>query len=558
MGEKTFDVIIAGAGPAGCVLASRLSEERDRQVLLIDAGPDVAAPGAEHPDVLDPFSLMASNNPTFHWPDLRAEIGDVALPYVQGYGIGGASNINGMGVDRGQPADYDEWSDLGAEGWSWNEVLPYFKKLEADLDFPSAAMAHGGSGPMPVRRLSRSRWAPFAAAIGDALQRRGFRFIEDYISDFRDGFSAAPTNALPDRRVSASMAYLTREVRGRPNLTMLANTRVERLSLQGKRANGVFVQTDRFSKVLHGREIIVACGAIQSPAVLMRSGIGPGRRLARHGIDVMHDLPGVGANLQNHPYVTLVTYLSKGAIQPADNRSFLQNWLRYSSNHPGCDPHDMHLMPFNKCDWHEIGKRVGAVTVSVLKSYSRGRVELSSADPFRAPNVHCNLLADPRDEQRLVSGVRFVLELLTDSAVARTRREIFVPDGRIVVSLSRRNAWNGIKASALASILDREALRRIVLEKSRISPERLLGDEKALRQFVRKHASLQYHVCGTCRMGRADDSDAVVDHAGRVHHMDALRVVDASIFPALPRGYPHFMVIMAAEKLADAIKANRP
>src|ERR1700722_6786337 len=383
--HKVFDVIVAGGGAAGCVLASRLSEESDRQILLVEAGPDPAAPGAEHPDILDPFALVSSNNPAFHLPGLVAENGPnfgssatlVTAPYLQGYGIGGSSNINGMGVDRGQPGYDDQWRELGAEGWGWSEVLPYFKKLEHDLDFThpnTAALAmHGNTGPLAVRGLPRSRWAPFAAAIGDALERRGFPFIEDYTADFREGFSAASTNSLPDRRVSAAMAYLTSEVRRRPNLTILANTQVMRLNFDGKRVNGIFVrppgkEADSHSQLIGGTQIVVACGAIQTPALLLRSGIGPAPQLQSHGIEVIHHLPGVGANLQNHPCVALTSYLPRSATQAVDNPFFLQNWLRFSSHQPLCNENDMHLMPFNKGDWHELGRRVGTVVVSVLES----------------------------------------------------------------------------------------------------------------------------------------------------------------------------------------------
>jgi 5-(hydroxymethyl)furfural/furfural oxidase len=408
---------------------------------------------------------------------------------------------------------------------------------------------------MPVRRLPRSRWAPFAAAIADALERRGFEFVEDYTADFREGFSAAPTNSLPDRRVSASMAYLSGEVRRRPNLKILADTKVDRLSLESKRINGVWVRGDGATTVVvRAREVIVSGGAIQSPALLMRSGIGPGAHLKLHGIEVVQDMPGVGTNLQNHPCLILTAYLPRKAAQCASNLGFLQNWLRFSSKHPGCDQNDMHLMVFNKCEWHELGARVGAVAVSVLKSYSKGRVELSSADAAAVPKIHFNLLADSRDYERLLSGVRFALEMLTDSDVAKMRHEIFIPDERLVAGLSARNRWNAFRATVIAKVLDREPLRRALLANTRVDPERLLTDVEALQAFVRGHASVQYHVCGTCRMGRADEADAVVDSVGRVRGIEGLRVVDASVFPIIPRAYTHFVVIMAAEKAADAIK----
>lgn len=561
--SKTYDVIIAGAGPAGCVLAGRLSAHANKEVLLIEAGPD-APPGQEHPDIQDPFPVSSANR-EFLWLALTAQasadLGDGSVraprPYSKGYGVGGGSNVNGMAADRGSPADYDEWRDLGAEDWGWDKVLPYFKKMEHDLDFAkSNPLLHGDSGPMPVHRLPPSRWAPFTAAVCHALKRRGFKFLEDYMTDFREGFSGAPTNSLPQGRVSASMAYLTREVRRRPNLTILANSRVERISLEGRRANGVYVHVNGTTMLVRGRQVIASCGAIQSPVLLMLSGIGPGEHLRSNGIRVVRDMRGVGANLQNHPCISLTTYLPREAFQQNNNPWFLQNWLRYSSNLPGCGENDMHLMQFNRTAWHELGRRVGMIAITVLQSYSKGRVELSSPDLSAAPKIHFNLLEDSRDYERLVIGLRFTFELLVEPSVAAMRRQMFFANANIVTSLARRNRWNAFKAHAIACVLDQAPLREILLAKSRIDLQPLLSNEKALGEFVRRYAHPQAHDCGTCRMGRADDADAVVDGAGRVHGMEALRVVDASIFPMVTRGYPHFIVIMTAEKIADAIQAE--
>jgi 5-(hydroxymethyl)furfural/furfural oxidase len=562
--DEAYDLIIVGAGPAGCVLASRLSADATKQVLLIDAGPDAAIPGAEHPEVLDTFPPTAGGRPTFVWQGLLAESGPAprdgsarALrPLTQGFGVGGGSNVNGMAADRGLPDDYEEWQQHGATGWDWAGVLPFFKKLEHDLDFgANGSSLHGTDGLMPVRRLPRSQWPPFAAAVAEALERRGYPYLDDYKTDFRDGVGSVPTNCLPDRRMSAAMVYLNKEVRRRPNLTILANAPVDRICFDGKRASGIVARINGVAVPIRGREVIVSCGALQSPTLLLRSGVGPSEQLMKHGIPVIHHLPGVGANLQNHPVSHLTMYLAPQGMQAPDNRFFVQNWLRFSSHHPQCHPHDMQLMIFNKCAWHALGSRVAALAVTVLKPYSKGRVELATADPNAQPHIHFNLLDDPRDYERLAEGLRFTLQLLTDAGVMKMRRELFVRNHRIVASLGRKSVRNRITSAAMSLVLDQTLLRRMLFASVKIEPQRLLGDEESLHRYL-QGAHPQAHVCGTCRMGRADDPNAVVDSAGKVRGVEALRVVDASVFPTIPRGHLHFIVLMTAEKMAETIKAD--
>lgn len=474
---------------------------------------------------------------------------------LQGRGVGGGSNINGMAADRGTSADYDDWRSHGARGWGWNDVLPYFRKLERDLDAPADDAAHGQDGPIPVRRLARASWSPFAAMIADVLQRRGYPAIADSNSDFRDGVSAVPMNSLATGRVSAAAAYLTAKVRRRPNLSICANAQAERVIFEGNNAVGVVATVAGRRVRLRGRKTILSCGALQSPLLLLRSGIGPAAQLARHGIDPVRDLPGVGKRLYNHVALTLATHLEPAAVQSARIPWAFQNWLRYSSRLPGCDDQDMMLIPVNKTAWHALGRRVAALTVILTRPCSTGSIELSDSDPA-VPCIRFNPLADDRDRARLMGGVRFVLTLLSDPAARAMTGDIFLPGGKLVARLSHRRLRHRVLAAVIAPFFNLRPVRRLAFARRLVDPAALLADDARLRELVEANVQPVHHWCGTCPIGDVDDADAVVDGKGQVHGVDGLHVVDASIFPTLPRACTHLPVLMTAEKIADAIRTS--
>jgi 5-(hydroxymethyl)furfural/furfural oxidase len=556
MSAVAYDVIIVGGGTAGCVLAGRLSSKKDCRVLLIEAGEDLP-PGHEPSAILDPYP-SGYGDPSFSWPGLKAYLGNhqegvrrpISRRFVQGRGVGGSSNIMGMMALRGSPADYDEWHELGARGWDWHGVLPYLCRLERDLDF--SGPLHGSDGPIPIRRHARSDWAPFARAVAEAAEARGYSYFPDYNGQFGDGVSTVPMNNLPDRRVSTAMAYLDASVRSRPNLRIVANTTVDKVVFKGTQATGVSVLGPAGSEVIAGREIILSAGAIYSPAILLRSGIGPSAALRKLGVQPVLDRPGVGENLLNHVVVQLAIHLPRHAIQSPQLRAWAFSILRFSSAVPGCPAGDMHIVPMNKASWHPLGRRIGALTIGVRKPYSTGSVTLESADPAVNPIVRFNLLSDPRDLARLVRGVALACEILIDPRVAANRNDVFIPDMELAARLNRPGWRQWLKSRLITQVLDiSPKLRRWLLRPSRIEPADLLRDERALREFVLNSASPVHHVCGTCRMGAANNPAAVVDPECRVIGATHLRVSDASIMPTITSANTHLPVVMIGEKVAS-------
>jgi 5-(hydroxymethyl)furfural/furfural oxidase len=563
-----YDTIIIGGGSAGSVLAHRLSARSANKVLLCEAGQDTP-PGNEPPEIRDSYSGTAYFDPRFHWTELKVTTQIVShnnpeadrpplRKYEQARVLGGGSSINGQLANRGAPTDYDEWEARGAAGWSWKDVLPYFRKVERDLDFDGPF--HGKDGRIPVRRIPQAHWTRHAQAVAEACKLAGYPFLPDQNGEFVEGYFPVTHSNAAEQRVSAAMGYLDSETRKRANLTISTDTQVKELLFEGTRCVGVKALVDGREQEFRGREVVLSCGAIHSPAHLLRAGIGPVGHLREMGIPVLMGLEGVGQRLMDHPSIALSSFIRAGARMNEHTRRHVQVGLRYSSGLPNVPKGDMFVAVLSKSAWHAVGAQIGSLLTFVNKTYSEtGQVKLASRDPLMEPIVQFNLLSDRRDLDRLMSGFR-KMAALQMSAPLRA-----VTDTPFPASYSDRvrkigvvNAKNGILTTIAAALMDGPAaLRRYMIDTFVVegfSFDEVMSDDEAMEAFVRKSAIGVWHASCSCRMGRPDDPMAVVDTQGRVKGVQGLRVVDASIFPVVPCANTNFPTLMAAEKIAEMMQ----
>ncbi len=496
--SKRSDTIIVGAGAAGCILAARLTEDPSRSVLLIEAGPDY--PTLESlPDEIrlgysTPSGMVARNH---DW-GYTAKAANQSESIIRGKIVGGSSAVNAQIYLWGLPHDFDRWVGMGNDDWSWDAVEPYFRKVETDLDFQEG---HGEEGPIGVRRYARDGWIDLQSAFYESCIDHGFADCPDLNHPYATGVGPYPLNNPDGIRVSAAIGYLN-PARNRPNLTILSNALTHRVVFSGVRATGVEVEHNGNLEIIEGDQIVVASGAIGSPLILQRSGIGSATDLESLGIPVVVELPGVGQNLRDHPAVPM--YWRAKTTSTLDTH-WHQVGLRYTSEGSD-DPDDMIVYVAHGRD---VAKLLMRPTVNLARS--TGTILIRSSDPEAHPQIDYRMFSHVADRERMREAIRLCRSLVEHRAFT----------DHIIRTLE--------------------------------PTEHDLQSDPSLDAWILENATTGHHVSSTCRMGPVSDSHAVVDQQGTIHGLEGLGIIDASIMPDSVRANIHATVLMMAEKLAEKL-----
>ena len=501
--DEVFDLIVVGAGSAGAVIAARASEDPRRSVLLVEAGPDYPNTGET------PVDLVNSHNNSYTAHDWGFSYQPTALgasrPFPRGRVTGGSSAVNTTIALRGVPEDYDGWAAAGNHEWAWEKVLPAFKRLERDLDFGHMDY-HGDAGPITIRRYEWGELTRVHQAWLETSDELGFPRCDDANDPDSWGSGPHPMNKIGRLRISTAIGYLS-AARARPNLRIQANTHTHRIVFEGNRAVGIEVDRDGEVSVFKGRAIVLSAGALQSPAILMRSGVGPKQELARHGIELRHESPAIGTRLSDHPALAVACTVRDPSMLDPD-QPIVQTILRYTA--PDSDQrNDLQIEAFS---FSPRGGALNAFAVAAVleQAYGTGTLTLASADPHAAPIVEQKFCEDERDVRRLTSCFRDAMKFVETGPLAELVDEVVFP-----------------------------------------SPERELTDE-AIGTLLRKLSASGFHPCATVPMG----SDGAVDQYGRLHGAEGLVVADASIMPTVPRANTNLTSIMIGEMVGEWVRTR--